>query len=275
MENKNIVWLASYPKSGNTWFRSFLSSLLHEKVVDINDIDEGKIFSRRNIFQNTLDIDSTLLAANEVKTLQPAVFSYLNEKSTDKMYFKIHDAFVTNGNNIPIVPEKSTHCALLFVRNPLDVAVSFTNHNASKIDKTIDNMANSRFIIGSETGMQFQQLLHSWSEHYESWSTKPNFPVHVLRYEDMLSDTFNVFKNVLQKIGLAYSDEAIHKAIDATSFDNLRKQEDENGFAEKNPDSPKFFNNGKSGTWQGILTDDQVNKIISDHGEVMKQLGYL
>jgi hypothetical protein len=60
MENKNIVWLASYPKSGNTWFRSFLSSLLHEKVVDINEIDEGKIFSRRNIFENTLDLDSTM-----------------------------------------------------------------------------------------------------------------------------------------------------------------------------------------------------------------------
>jgi hypothetical protein len=275
MENKNIVWLASYPKSGNTWFRSFLSSLLHEKVVDINEIDEGKIFSRRNIFENTLDLDSTLLDSNEVKTLQPKVFSYLNEKSSNKMYFKIHDAYVTNESNVSIVPEKSTFAAIYFIRNPLDVVISFTNHNASNIDKTIDTMANMKLLLGTETGLQFRQPLLTWSEHFESWTTKPNFPVYVLRYEDMLNDTFNVFKNVIQKIGLEYTEEEIQIAIDATSFDKLRKQEDENGFREKNPDSPKFFNNGKSGTWQGVLTDEQVNKIISDHGEVMKQLGYL
>jgi Sulfotransferase domain len=275
MENKNIVWLASYPKSGNTWFRSFLSSLLHEKVVDINEIDEGKIFSRRNVFETTLDIDSTLLDPEEVKNLQPQVFTYLNQKSSDKLNFKIHDAFVSNKNNIPIVPEESTFAAIYFVRNPLDVAISFTNHNASTTDKTIENMANTNFLLGSETGFQFQQPLLTWSEHFESWTTKPNFPVHVLRYEDMLTDTFNVFKNVIQKIGLDYTDEAIQKAIDATSFEKLKKQEEENGFNEKNPNSLKFFNNGKSGTWRGVLTDEQINKIKSNHGETMKKLGYL
>jgi hypothetical protein len=272
---KNIVWLASYPKSGNTWFRSFLSSLLHEKVVDINDIEEGKIFSRRNIFENTLDVDSTLFTESEVRSLQPMVFNHLNSVSEKKLFFKIHDGFIKNKKGLANVPENATHCAIYFVRNPLDVAISFANHNGSTIDTSINNMSNSNFLLGSETGQQFLQPLLSWSEHYNSWAVKPTFPVYILQYENMLADTFNVFKNLIQKIGLNYSDMEIQRAIDATSFEKLKKQEEESGFKEKNPNSPKFFNNGKSGTWKGKLTEDQINKIIANHGVVMKKLGYL
>lgn len=272
---KNIVWLASYPKSGNTWFRSFLSSLLHEKEVDINDIEEGKIFSRRNIFENTLDIDSTLLDESEIRNLQPIVFSYLNASSDEKLFFKIHDAVTRNFDGLTNVPENGTHCAVYFVRNPLDVAISFANHNGNSIDATIAIMADSKFLLGTETGQQFLQPLLTWSKHYESWINETNFPVIVLRYEDMLEDTFNVFSGVIKKIGLVYSDDEIQKAIIATSFEKLKKQEEESGFKEKNPNSPKFFNNGKSGTWKEKLTEEQVNKLIAEHGTVMKKLGYL
>lgn len=272
---KNIIWLASYPKSGNTWFRSFLSSLLHEKEVDINDIEEGKIFSRRNIFENTLDIDSTLLSEDEIRKFQPLVFQHSCELSDKKLFYKIHDAFIKNSEGITNVPENSTHCAVYFVRNPLDVVISFANHNGSTIDTSINNMGNSRFLLGSETGHQFLQPLMSWSGHYESWVNNPIFPVHVVRYEDMLNDTFNVFKYIIEKIGLNYLDETIRVAIEATSFEKLKKQEEESGFKEKNPKSPKFFKNGKSGTWKGKLTESQIDKILTEHAEVMKKLGYL
>jgi Sulfotransferase domain len=273
--NKNIIWLASYPKSGNTWFRSFLTALQNEVEVDINDITEGKIFSSRNRFNWELDLDSSLLTYDEIKSLQGKTYIGLSNKNDQKQFYKIHDAFVKNGINEYIVPDLPTLCALYFVRNPLDVAVSFANHNASSTQETIELMADMEFHLGAEWGHQFQQPLLTWSQHYLSWTTLPSFPVLVIRYEDMLTDSFNTFKKAVNFIGLEYSDSEIQAAIDASSFEKLKKQEEENGFREKNPNSPRFFNNGTSGTWKGKLTEEQIAKVIADHGEVMRELGYL
>jgi Sulfotransferase domain len=275
MDSKNIIWLASFPKSGNTWFRSFLTALLHEKEVDINDLEEGKIFSRRSTFEEILDIDSNMFSDGEIKNLQPKVYQYLAHSEAKKQFFKIHDAFVKNTLGEYIVPENVTFAAIYFVRNPLDVAISFANHNGKGITETIENMADTALQLGYEASRQLEQPLLTWSQHYQSWTERPSFPVHVVRYEDMLDDTFNVFKTILQNIGLNYTDDAIKTAIDATSFEKLKKQEEEKGFREKNPNSPRFFNNGKSGTWQGKLTDEQIEKIITTHSDVMKKLGYL
>jgi hypothetical protein len=275
MKNKNIIWLASYPKSGNTWFRLFLSALFNNAKVDINEIDEGHIFSRKHIFEEVLDLNSTLLNNDEIKLLQNKVYKYLSEQTENTLFFKIHDALIFNKANELIIPEANTKCAIYFIRNPLDVAVSFANHNATSIENTILAMQNDEYTLGSEKGKQLEQKLLTWSNHYKSWKANVPFPVYVVRYEDMLSDTFNVFKALVNKIGLNYSDEAIKDAIIATKFENLKKQEEEKGFKEKNPDTQKFFNNGTSGTWKNKLTESQIDTIIKTHGEIMKELGYL
>ncbi|MES2796085.1 MAG: sulfotransferase domain-containing protein [Bacteroidota bacterium] len=275
MERRNIIWLASYPKSGNTWFRSFLSALFNEKEFDINDLSEGKIFSRRDTIDEVLDLDSTLLTEQELKPLQSKVYQYLSNQSDKNLFYKIHDAFVLDQNKKAVVPEGNTKCAIYFVRNPLDVVISFANHNSETIDTTIEHLANYQFSLGNEQGKQVKQPLLTWSEHFLSWTQTPNFPVYVLKYEDMLASTFAVFKNILEKLDLKYSDEEIQKAIEATSFEKLSKQESEKGFKEKNPSSPKFFNTGKSGTWKEKLTEAQINRIITDHGVVMKSLRYI
>ena len=275
MQKKNIIWLASYPKSGNTWFRSFLSSLLNEKDLDINELEEGKIFSRRNVIEEVMDIDTTLFSYDEIKAKQADVYRYLSNKSDEKIFYKIHDGFVKDINNKNIVPENATLCAIYFVRNPLDVVISFANHNAMDFDATINIMENEEHMLGKISGKQIRQPLLSWHNHYISWVKKPNFPVYILKYEEMLSNTFEIFKNIIKKIGLDYTDEAIQAAINATSFEKLKKQEEDKGFNEKNPDSPRFFNNGTSGTWKGKLSEKQIERIVTKHGDVMRDLGYL
>lgn len=275
MNKKNIIWLASYPKSGNTWFRSFLSALFNESEIDINDLTEGKIFSRRSTFEEVLDIDSTLLSDDEIKAMHASVYQYIANKSEKPLFFKIHDAYIFDKYQKPIVPVENTNSVIYFVRNPLDVVISFANHNNDTIDQTTIALNDENYFLSHEKGKQIKQPLLTWSSHYLSWKNQQNIPINVVRYEDMLSDTFNVFKGILEKIGLDYSDESIQRAIDATSFEKLKKQEEEKGFVEKNPNSPRFFNNGTSGTWKGKLTEVQINKIIENHGEVMKELGYL
>ena len=41
-----IVWLASYPKSGNTWLRFFIVSLLLGNKENINFNDLGNVISQ-------------------------------------------------------------------------------------------------------------------------------------------------------------------------------------------------------------------------------------
>ncbi len=274
---KNIVWLASYPKSGNTWFRAFLTALQNGGEVDINKMGTSGIFSSKEIFESVCDMDADELTAGEIQRLKRSVYRYRSEQHEKKMFVKIHDAFACDDAGIPLIPEDVTHCAVYFVRNPLDVAVSFANHNNQPVAKTIDKYINNPHgtLSNAPAANQFPQPLLDWSCHVESWLRRPQFPVYMLRYEDMLADTFNVFKDVIRKIGLYHTDEEIQAAITASSFDALRRQEDEKGFREKMPKSPRFFNAGITGSWKQVLAPEQADVIRKYHEIMMKERGYI
>lgn len=274
---KNIVWLASYPKSGNTWFRAFLTALQNGGEVDINKMATSGIFSSKETFESVCDMDADELTGREIQAYNRQVYRHLSDHSEEKKFIKIHDAFTCDDDGVPLIPEDVTHCAVYFVRNPLDVAVSFANHNNQPVVKTIDKYINNPegTLSAAPAVNQFPQPLLSWSGHVESWLRQPQFPVYMLRYEDMLADTFNVFKDVIQKTGLHYTDEEIQAAITASSFEALRRQEEEKGFREKMPKSPRFFNAGITGNWKQVLTKEQVDNIRQYHEGMMKKLGYI
>lgn len=271
---KKIVWLASYPKSGNTWFRAFLTALLGDGDLNINEMKTDGIFSSRGIFENCTDIDSTYLYDNEVKNLLPEVFTHqagLYQK--DKLFVKIHDAYTGNKNEIPIVPDEPTLCALYFIRNPLDVVGSFANHNNCTIDEAIQLMNNHKGSLARQSGNrnvnnQFKQLMLSWSGHVESWTVKLPFPVLVIRYEDMLADTKNTFMNAVEFMNINVTAEQVEQAIDGTKFEKLQQQEAKAGFMEKNAKSKSFFRKGVAGGWENELTAEQAREIIDHHNEV-------
>lgn len=275
-----IIWLASYPKSGNTWFRAFLTALINEDEVEINKIKTDGIFSSREIFESISDIDSCDLYQQEIQNMQPDIFNQLALEVDKTCIIKVHDAFTKNSEDKYIIPEAVSHCAIYFIRNPLDVVGSFANHNATTIDRTIKLMNNPVGQLAAQPNNmninnQTAQLMLDWSGHVKSWTKQPSFPVYVLRYEDMLSNTFNVFKDVINKIGWQYSDEQIKDAIKASSFEVLSAQEKEKGFAEKNIKSNVFFRGGKMGNWNDELDQIQINKIKEQHKEVMEEFGYL
>ncbi|HEY9003783.1 MAG TPA: sulfotransferase domain-containing protein [Mucilaginibacter sp.] len=283
-DQKKIVWLASYPKSGNTWFRAFLTALLGDGTLDINMMKTDGIFSSRKIFDDTTDLDSTYLYDDEVKQMLPEVFTEVaSQYSRPRLFVKVHDAYSKNVDGIPIIPVEPTLCALYFIRNPLDVVGSFANHNAGTIDESIEIMNNPRGTLARQNRLrgemninyQFTQLMFSWSDHAESW-TNPEvpFPVLVLRYEDMLHDTLNTFSKAVAFMGLEKTTEEIEKAINQCRFEKLKEQEKENGFMEKNRKSESFFRSGKSGGWKNELTPEQIRSIVDNHRAVMEKYGY-
>jgi Sulfotransferase domain len=275
-----ILWLASYPKSGNTWFRAFLSALMNNGEVEINKLKTGGMFSSRETFDSLTDISSRDLYDTEAKSMIADVYRNIAAETDALSIIKVHDAFECDAEGKNIIPEDVTHCALYFIRNPLDIAGSLANHMPFSIEEAVDMLNDNKACMAYQPdnfnkNIQLSQHLSCWSGHVNSWTSKPSFPVCVIRYEDMLSDTFETFDKGLKFIGWHYHPHEIINAIAKTGFDELSKQEEEKGFYEKANKSPKFFRTGTMGNWEKELSPEQVNRIIQKNKSMLDKYQYL
>ena len=280
-ENKKIIWLASYPKSGNTWMRAFLTNLLRkdEPENDINELVGGPVASARSLIEDYLCVETSDFTVKELEDMRPAAYrNFAEEIGSVPWFVKVHDAYIDTSAGEPLIPDEVTLGAIYMVRNPLDVLVSFAHHSNKEPGKMISSLANPQFgFFFGEKGIRLQvkQTLLSWSAHYESWASRPAFPVLVIRYEDMINHPAETFGKIVDFCRLDYSPEDIRQALDKCTFDKMREQEQKKGFKEKNPDSSHFFRKGITGSWREELTAEQAGRLIRDHKPVMKKLGYL
>ena len=273
-------WLASYPKSGNTWFRVFLTNLMGEESdpADINDLNNAAIASARAKFDETVGFAASDLTADEIDRLRPEVYEAWARESDEPQFHKIHDAYTRLPDGRPLVSRAATKGVIYLLRNPLDIAVSFAHHSSCAIDQSIKNMGNEKFAFASKPDRlhrQLRQRLLSWTGHAQSWIDEPGLPVHVVRYEDMKDAPLETFSAAARFAGLPDDPKSISKAIRASDIRELKRQEQEKGFKEKSQKAKSFFRSGKSGGWRKDLTDAQVARIISDHREAMRRFGYL
>ena len=277
---KKIVWLTSYPKSGNTWFRVFLSNLLihSDRPADINNLYATPIASNRELFDEATGISSSELTLDEIDILRPLVYQFYAQKSEEILYQKVHDAWILNNEGKAIFPSEVTKGVIYFVRNPLDVAVSFSHHLGKSNEEVVKFLADSRYSFGSNQSrfhLQIRQQLLTWSEHIRSWVDESGLPILVIRYEDMKTNTFGTFKKTVDFLELGVSDDDIRKAIDFSDIKELQKQEADQGFKEKPTKAISFFRKGIVGSWRSELTPDQILQICNDHHEMMLRFGYL
>ena len=275
-----IIWMASYPKSGNTWFRVFLTNLRGEVggPTKINDLDSTPIASARDRFDDTAGIESSDLTHDEIDRLRPEIYTHLAEQAEETLFLKVHDAYTSNDKNIPLFPNEASAGAIYIIRNPLDVAVSNAHHSGQNIDTVILRMADEETVVcanPTRLHTQLRQKFMSWSSHVKSWTEQTSFPVCVLRFEDMKLKPMKTFEKAVKFSGLKYSRKDIMQAVDLSSFEELQRQEKESGFKEKGPHSEMFFRKGEIGSWQEELTEKQVERVINDHRDVMRQFGYL
>ncbi len=280
-----LIWLASYPKSGNTWFRVFLANLLQEEKdkvipVSINQLMVGQIASSRAAFDQVYGIDSSLLTLEEIDAKRPKLYKKWVNLDNDKTRFhKVHDAYTFLPNGDPLLGNPSQQKALYFIRNPLDVAVSFAYHSGyTDMNKMIEKMNEVSYAFCHRKicfYSQLRQQLLSWHEHVLSWIDQCKMPVHVMRYEDMVNDPISIFYKAIQFIGLSQSVLDVEKALELSSFSNLQSQEAQEGFKEKSPKTKAFFRKGKIGSYRESLTQEQIESLIQAHAKVMHRFGYL
>jgi hypothetical protein len=277
MDNTNISWLASYPKSGSTWVRMFLNAYITTFPLNINnpyqyvykDSDAG-------LLQLLCPTDIKELSHSEQFAYRPAMLLNMLKLYKTKICLKTHNAKICV-NGIQVIPTFLSDKAIYLVRDPRDVCISLSHHLDYTIDQTIEFMNNIKQGV-SFVETNLTDLILTWSKHIESWVDKnTDLSYKVIKYEDMLSDPIYAFVQILRHLSLNTIEDAEYRfnfAMEQSSFENLQRLENTKGFVEKGRRG-NFFRVGKAGQWKKDLSVEQIDKIIEDHGYMMEKYNYV
>jgi hypothetical protein len=270
-----LIWLASYPKSGNTWLRSFLHNFLRnpDRSYDINKMSDFTLGDSQVAWYQKFDPrPGSQYSKDEVKRLRPLVHRAMTEAYPDTVFVKTHNALIED-SGAPLVTLDVTAGAIYVVRNPLDVVISYADHIGQPIDLTIDAM-NRKGTATENDDVHVYECYGTWSQHVESW-TQPSPRLLVMRYEDMQATPLKTFGSVARFLGIDPPRPRLEKAIKLSSFRVLKEQEKRHGFIERSKFSKAFFREGTAGQWRTALTREQVQRIVTDHREQMARFGYI
>lgn len=272
---KKIVWIASYPKSGNTWVRCFLDCYVSRRPVSLNGYYEHFAFGdlHEPSYQCVMPwqlCDSPQWAWAAFRL--PALTHMMASRAWMPIALKTHHANVKL-NEFKLIPPQFTRGAIYIVRDPRDAIVSWSHHAEVSVDDAITLFTSTTSSIRNKTN-GLGHYLQSWSEHIESWIEEKEFPITLVRYEDMISFPAKTFREILGGSGFSDIDEeGLMWSLQQSSFNNLRNKEKEDGFKEKKG-GETFFRKGKVGGWKDVLTISQVEKIEESLGDVMVALDY-
>lgn len=271
-----IIWLASFPKSGNTWMRAFLHNLLRnpDTPMPVNELNKFTLgdsqYAWYRLFTEKLASDLDL---EDLAQLRPKVHRAMMGAHPDSVFVKTH-GYLGASKGVPLHTMECTAGAIYVVRNPLDVTLSYADHFGLSADEAIEAMAVEGG-LSQATDDQVIEFLNSWSTNVKSWTQAPNPHLHVVRYEDMLDKPLKAFTGVARFLGLNPPRRRIEKAIRFSSFKTLKKLEETGGFQERSEHSKAFFRKGKRDQWKTQLSPAQVARIVDLQGEQMARFGYL
>ncbi len=272
-----VLWLASYPKSGNTWVRAFLANLFANPAqpVHVNQLANFAYGDHQGLYYARLaGRDFSTLSDEEINRLRPQVQRQIATARPETVFVKTHNALTTLDGVPTIAPDVSAG-VIYVLRNPLDLAVSYAHHYSVTLDAAIDALGSSlnRIVTDGATAFQF---LGSWTDHVRSWLVPPPMPHHLMRYEDMIAHPSKTFGQLVNNYLKLPKDRArLQKAIRFSSFKVLSGQEARDGFVERSANADRFFRQGRVGGWRDVLSEAQVERLLVDHREMMQRFGYL
>ena len=285
-----IIWIASYPKSGNTWIRSLLSSYLFSK--------DGK-FSFK-LLKNIEQFSSKDFLSDKLKSSNYQAIISKNWIPSQKIInrdkkihiLKTHNALCSiNGNNF--TDSFNTTAVIYIVRDPRNLITALSHHYELSLDEAFSFLTNKRKIIfpvnieNNEKNIKESEdfnFLGDWSTHYQSWKNINFCPIKIIRYEDCLTDIQKVFVSTLDFLSkflkFKFNKTKINNALNSTNFENLNKMETNEGFQESAISSKtmkriNFFYLGKKNNWKNLLDPKTEKKTREAFPEEMKELGYI
>ena len=277
-----IIWIASYPKSGNTWLRSIITSLLYttDGIFDFKLIKKIKQFPTRNQFQ---DFTKNFNDINEISKFWLLAQDKINLTEEIK-FFKTHNLNCAVNKN-SFTNKSHTLGTIYVVRDPRNLVNSIKNHYNKGNDEEAKNFLISKKILSrvpKDNEADIATLLGSWSDHYNFW-TKRNSNLLLIKYEDLILNTKKELERIIiylkKFMTVEINPEKIKNILSTTSFDHLKNLENKGLFNENVYDSKKnkirFFNKGPSNDWTKVLDKKIQNDIEKIFYKEMKELGYI
>ena len=283
-----IIWLASYPKSGNTWVRSIISSLIYSSdgifnfklLRKIDQFHEKKYLKDFvNDFGNFELIKKNWIAAQDKLNLDNSI-----------KFFKTHQGKYTVGKD-NFTNDENTVAVIYIVRDPRNVVTSISNHYTLSIKESLKFMMSDT-IIGNKKSFEesykekksgILTLLGKWNNHYRSWTRKKG-NLLLIKYEDLIfnpsAEILKISSFLKKYINFETDDKKYENILKTTSFENLKKMENEESFKQgvlnKETNSKvNFFNLGPKNKWQNNLDQDIIDIIKKNFNNEMKEIGYL
>ena len=285
-----IIWIASYPKSGNTWIRSLISSYLFSNngIFNFSLLNNIERFS---VNKTLLNLTSSSNYQNEVPKNWIKSQEIINEDKKTH-FLKTHNAMCTINSNA-FTNINNTRAAIYIVRDPRNIVTSLSNHYEISLDDSFNFMSNKKKIIFplSTNNNHYEDgtpgdfnFLSDWSSHYNSWKNINFAAVKIIKYEDFIADPLNSFISVLEFLkkfqSFKIESKKVDNAIKSTKFEILKQMEESKGFNEsvislKSKKKIKFFNLGKNNNWNKLLDKQLIVKIENHFKREMIELGYL
>ena len=283
-----IIWLASYPKSGNTFVRSLLASYFFTKDGNFN-FDSLRFIGQFPDF----------------KFFEEANIELTHDKEIFKNYLKVQESINNKDkNNVRILKTHSTMHdvggykftdlnnslgAIYIVRDPRNVLRSYANHMQFSEEEASNALISYRSLVADQKGSKASSktitLLGNWGSHYQTWKSFKKVNKYILiKYEDLVKETE---KNLIKILEFIHSvsrtkfdldKTKLIKTIESTSFENLKKMEEKEGFDEGMEIAGKkvtFFKYGPKNDAYKNLASETLNKIEKNFEVEMKELGYL
>ena len=282
-----IFWVASYPKSGNTWLRALLASYYYSKdgTFDQKLLKKIEQFPQKKNFFSNFDYNQNIVADTSRFWIKAQELINLDKKLR---FFKTHNILGgLNGNQF--TNTKNTIGGIYIVRDPRNVITSLKNHFEMNDSDALEFMLNkNKYTYNYHTENDYSdfQFISSWENNYKSWRNQKNIPVKFIKYEDLNSKTYEVFKDLIKFINITsknpniFNKNKAQKAIYSSSFDNLKTIESKNGFSEsilskKRTKKISFFHLGPKNNWKNIFSEDYQNKLTLKFESNLKELNYI
>ncbi len=281
-----IFWIASYPKSGNTWVRSLICSYYYtndgiftdDKLLkNIGQFPEKKHFEKFD-YNIAVPGDTTKFWIKAQETIN---------QDRKLRFFKTHN-FLGKINNTQFTNEENTLGAIYILRDPRNVITSVKNHFEMTYEESLEFMLNERkytYDYFKKNDYGDFQFLSSWEKNYQTWINNKIFPTLVIKYEDLISQTFVELKKIvnfidnLTKQKKEFDEKKAINVLSSTSFSNFKKFESTKGFSESlvsktNEKKIPFFHLGPKNNWRQILDKDFQNKINKIFEKNLNDLKY-